>query len=136
MPAGGARADFVESRLVLEWRRYLTARLMAGYYADRAFFRLHQQAGLLDNPDQARSPGARRTPRSSPAPGGCRTPQTAVHASVLVHAPLNPGMYLVGLANSAARGAPQHSAKMPAAGVAGRWRSRPGPVHGRRSPAP
>ncbi len=66
MPTGGARADFVESRLVLEWRRYLTARLMAGYYADRAFFRLHQQAGLLDNPDQARSPGAGRVPLEQP----------------------------------------------------------------------
>ena len=86
VPAGGARADFVESRLVLEWRRYLTARLMAGYYADRAFFRLHQQAGLLDNPDQARSPGAGCSPRSSPAPVAAVHPRPPrMHPSWYMH---------------------------------------------------
>ena len=50
-----ASADFVESRLVLEWRRFLTQKLLKGYYSNRAYFRLHQQVGLLDNPDQART---------------------------------------------------------------------------------
>ena len=50
-----ASADFVEQRLVLEWRRFLTRKLLAGYYSNRAYFRLHQQVGLLDNPDQART---------------------------------------------------------------------------------
>ena len=49
-----ALAEFVEQRLVLEWRRYLTRQLLKGYYSNQAFFRLHQQLGLLDNPDQAR----------------------------------------------------------------------------------
>ena len=54
-----ASADFVEQRLVLEWRRFLTQKLLKGYYSNRAFFRLHQQVGLLDNPDQARTTGLR-----------------------------------------------------------------------------
>ena len=39
---------------MLEWRRFLTRQLLEGYYSNQAFFRLHQQLGLLDNPDQAR----------------------------------------------------------------------------------
>ena len=50
-----ASADFVEQRLILEWRRFLTRELLEGYYSNRAYFRLHQQVGLLDNPDQART---------------------------------------------------------------------------------
>ncbi len=46
-------SDFVELRLVLEWRRWLTTHIMAGYFANRAFYNLHHQLGLLDNPDQA-----------------------------------------------------------------------------------
>ena len=49
-----AATDFVEMRLVLEWRRWLTSTLMAGYFANRTFFKLHHQLGLLDNPDQVR----------------------------------------------------------------------------------
>ncbi|EIE26584.1 ATP-binding cassette transporter [Coccomyxa subellipsoidea C-169] len=47
-----AATDFVEMRLVLEWRRWLTGTLMSGYFANRTFFKLHHQLGLLDNPDQ------------------------------------------------------------------------------------
>ena len=47
-----AASDFVEQRLVLEWRRWLTTHIMAGYFANRAFYNLHHQLGLLDNPDQ------------------------------------------------------------------------------------
>ncbi|CAK0734001.1 hypothetical protein CVIRNUC_000368 [Coccomyxa viridis] len=47
-----AATDFVELRLVLEWRRWLTNTLMSGYFANRTFFKLHHQLGLLDNPDQ------------------------------------------------------------------------------------
>lgn len=47
-------SDFVEMRLVLEWRRWLTNMLMAGYFANRTFFKLHHQLGLLDNPDQVK----------------------------------------------------------------------------------
>ncbi|KAK9916830.1 hypothetical protein WJX75_007512 [Coccomyxa subellipsoidea] len=47
-----AATDFVEMRLVLEWRRWLTSTLMSGYFANRTFFKLHHQLGLLDNPDQ------------------------------------------------------------------------------------
>ena len=35
-----------------EWRRWLTSELMNGYFANRTFFKLHHQLGLLDNPDQ------------------------------------------------------------------------------------
>lgn len=49
-----AATDFVEMRLVLEWRRWLTSTLMSGYFANRTFFKLHHQLGLLDNPDQVR----------------------------------------------------------------------------------
>ena len=45
-------SDFVEDRLVLEWRSWLTRELLTGYYANRSFFKLHQYTGTLDNPDQ------------------------------------------------------------------------------------
>lgn len=32
--------------------RFLTDTLMSGYFANRTFFKLHHQLGLLDNPDQ------------------------------------------------------------------------------------
>ena len=32
--------------------RWLTNTLMGGYFANRTFFKLHHQLGLLDNPDQ------------------------------------------------------------------------------------
>ncbi|DBB06377.1 hypothetical protein WJX77_005903 [Trebouxia sp. C0004] len=47
-----AIADWVEQRLTLEWRNWLTSYLLRAYFADRAFFKLKQQAGSLDNPDQ------------------------------------------------------------------------------------
>ena len=48
-----AATDFVESRLTLEWRRWLSRELMKGYYSNRAFFKLHQlPSAELDNPDQ------------------------------------------------------------------------------------
>ena len=50
-----AVADWVEQRLTLEWRNWLTSYLLRAYFADRAFFKLKQQAGSLDNPDQVLS---------------------------------------------------------------------------------
>ena len=50
-----ASADWVEQRLTLEWRNWLTSYLLRAYFADRAFFKLKQQCGSLDNPDQVRT---------------------------------------------------------------------------------
>lgn len=47
-----ALGDWVEQRLTLEWRNWLTSYLLRAYFADRSFFKLKQQAGNLDNPDQ------------------------------------------------------------------------------------
>lgn len=47
-----ALADWVEQRLTLEWRNWLTSYLLRAYFANRAFFKLKQQSGSLDNPDQ------------------------------------------------------------------------------------
>mmetsp|Transcript_14977 Transcript_14977/g.45203 ORF Transcript_14977/g.45203 Transcript_14977/m.45203 type:complete len:636 (-) Transcript_14977:410-2317(-) len=47
-----ALADWLEARLKLEWRRWLTARLLGAYFSDRAFFALKLQAAGIDNPDQ------------------------------------------------------------------------------------
>lgn len=47
-----ATADWVEQRLTLEWRNWLTSYLLRAYFAERSFFKLKQQAGSLDNPDQ------------------------------------------------------------------------------------
>ena len=44
--------DWLESRLIVEWRRWLTRQLLRGYFANRAFFRLHQETDTVDNPDQ------------------------------------------------------------------------------------
>ena len=35
--------------------RFLTDTLMSGYFANRTFFKLHHQLGVLDNPDQVGS---------------------------------------------------------------------------------
>ena len=48
-----ATADWVEQRLTLEWRNWLTSYLLRAYFANRAFFKLKLQTGSLDNPDQA-----------------------------------------------------------------------------------
>ncbi len=47
-----ALGQFVESRLVLEWRRWLCADLLKVYFANRGFFKLHRDVGNVDNPDQ------------------------------------------------------------------------------------
>lgn len=49
-----AATDFVEDRLKLEWRNWLTGKLLRGYYGNRAFYRLHNEDSGVDNPDQAR----------------------------------------------------------------------------------
>lgn len=51
-----ALADWVEQRLTLEWRNWLSSYLLRAYFANRAFFKLKQQSGSLDNPDQVSSP--------------------------------------------------------------------------------
>ena len=47
-----AATDFVEDRLKVEWRAWLTKSLLASYYTNRSFYRLHQYDATLDNPDQ------------------------------------------------------------------------------------
>jgi len=43
--------DYFQSSLALEWRSWLTRRITADYFSDRAFYQI--QAGeLVDNPDQ------------------------------------------------------------------------------------
>ena len=48
-----ATAEYMETRLVLEWRRWLTRELLLSYFADQAYFRLTLQMDSVDNPDQA-----------------------------------------------------------------------------------
>lgn len=48
-----ATADWVEQRLTLEWRSWLTSYLLRAYFANRSFFKLKLQSSSLDNPDQA-----------------------------------------------------------------------------------
>ena len=43
--------DYLQSRLALEWRQWLTDRLTADYLANRSFYRL-ATGGKVDNPDQ------------------------------------------------------------------------------------
>jgi putative ATP-binding cassette transporter len=50
-----ALTGYIEQRLMLAWRTYLTETLVAAYFSDRAFFNIKQagegQTGV-DNPDQ------------------------------------------------------------------------------------
>ena len=49
-----ATTEYVEARVTLEWRNWLSHELLRGYYADRAFYKLGQQRSI-DNPDQVRA---------------------------------------------------------------------------------
>lgn len=44
--------DYLQKRLGLEWRRWLTGRFVDNYFGDRAFYRLQQTQTDIDNPDQ------------------------------------------------------------------------------------
>jgi putative ATP-binding cassette transporter len=44
--------DYLQKRLGLEWRRWLTGRFVADYFRDRAFFDIQQFQPDIDNPDQ------------------------------------------------------------------------------------
>jgi vitamin B12/bleomycin/antimicrobial peptide transport system ATP-binding/permease protein len=44
--------DYLQKRLGLEWRRWLTGRFVADYFRDRAFYDIQQFQPDLDNPDQ------------------------------------------------------------------------------------
>ena len=46
-----AGTEYVEARVTLEWRNWLSAELLRGYYSQRAFYRIGQQKSI-DNPDQ------------------------------------------------------------------------------------
>jgi ABC-type uncharacterized transport system fused permease/ATPase subunit len=46
-----ARPCAPQSKLSLEWREWMTERLLQQYFSDRSFYQL-QSAGLVDNPDQ------------------------------------------------------------------------------------
>lgn len=52
MPVGALR-DFLSGSIGLEWRRYLTQRMVGMYINDgQAFYRLKMQGAGIDNPDQ------------------------------------------------------------------------------------
>ncbi|MGF1517697.1 MAG: ABC transporter ATP-binding protein/permease [Nodosilinea sp.] len=44
--------DYLQKRLGLEWRRWLTGRFVADYFSDRAFYDIQQFQPDIDNPDQ------------------------------------------------------------------------------------
>jgi ABC-type uncharacterized transport system fused permease/ATPase subunit len=54
-------AGYYQSRLALEWRAWLTERLLNEYFGSRAFYRLQASAGGggVDNPDQRIASDAR-----------------------------------------------------------------------------
>lgn len=48
-----AATDFIGDRLKLEWRRWLTKKILSAYYANRSFYKIHgRDDSTLDNPDQ------------------------------------------------------------------------------------
>lgn len=51
-----ALTDFVEDRMKVEWRQWLTTKLLDGYYSNRSYYRLHQHELSVDNPDQVCPP--------------------------------------------------------------------------------
>jgi putative ATP-binding cassette transporter len=44
--------DYLQKRLGLEWRRWLTGRFVGDYFRDRAFYNIQQFQTDIDNPDQ------------------------------------------------------------------------------------
>ena len=44
--------DYLQKRLGLEWRRWLTGRFVSDYFSDRAFYDIQQFHPDIDNPDQ------------------------------------------------------------------------------------
>ncbi|PSR16958.1 ABC transporter ATP-binding protein [filamentous cyanobacterium CCP3] len=44
--------DYLQKRLGLEWRRWLTGRFVGNYFRDRAFYDIQQFQPDIDNPDQ------------------------------------------------------------------------------------
>ncbi|NJL49662.1 MAG: ABC transporter ATP-binding protein/permease [Leptolyngbyaceae cyanobacterium SM2_5_2] len=44
--------DYLQKRLGLEWRRWLTERFVGDYFRDRAFYNVQQFQPDIDNPDQ------------------------------------------------------------------------------------
>ena len=51
----GLEASRLSAKAGAACARWLTNTLMSGYFANRTFFKLHHQLGLLDNPDQVGS---------------------------------------------------------------------------------
>ena len=43
--------DYFQSTLALDWRRWMTERITADYFSNRAFYQV-QSGDLVDNPDQ------------------------------------------------------------------------------------
>jgi putative ATP-binding cassette transporter len=56
-----AVTDFVEDRLKVEWRGWLTKKMLNSYYSNRSFYKLHQCNSSLDNPDQVLHPSPQHT---------------------------------------------------------------------------
>ena len=50
-----ALTDFVQERLKVEWRNWLTKEMLAAYYAKRAYYQIHQKNSEVDNPDQVQA---------------------------------------------------------------------------------
>jgi putative ATP-binding cassette transporter len=44
--------DYLQKRLGLEWRRWLTGRFVADYFGERSFYEIQQFRPEIDNPDQ------------------------------------------------------------------------------------
>ena len=51
-----AISDYIQDRLKIEWRKWLSTEMLRGYYANRAYYVIHQRQTGLDNPDQVLSP--------------------------------------------------------------------------------
>jgi putative ATP-binding cassette transporter len=44
--------DYIDSRISIEWRSWLSNRLIASYFGNQSFFRLKIDSNAVDNPDQ------------------------------------------------------------------------------------
>ena len=43
--------DYVQSKMHLDWRQWMTRKLLREYLSDKSYYRI-QQGSLIDNPDQ------------------------------------------------------------------------------------
>jgi len=60
-----AAYNYLQKRLGLEWRRWLTTSLVGRYFSERAYYRLHQIEADIDNPDQRMAEDAKNFTQES-----------------------------------------------------------------------